>query len=221
MEATKLLQMHFKTNLRIIEPQLDNRNPFGILKVLLHKVTGTVTVTMVVTMNPWTLHRKLVLEVAVGNKAVASSSIKAHRNIKVKVADKNNNMPRLSISNQHSILEMTIINRMLATLPTEKYSSLPIKIGRIDSRMNLTTVAVEVDKVAEIGKKTTKAVVMVVMVVVGAEVAVVEKAISIIMIGNSRPTRKTTRRTKNKRLKSLLRRRLAWKHQMSMRPSRS
>ena len=52
MEATKLLQMHFKTNLRIIEPQLDNRNPFGILKVLLHKVTGNVTVTMVVTMNP-------------------------------------------------------------------------------------------------------------------------------------------------------------------------
>ena len=52
LEATKLLQMHFKTNLRIIEPQLDNRNPFGILKVLLHKVTGNVTVTMVVTMNP-------------------------------------------------------------------------------------------------------------------------------------------------------------------------
>ena len=163
------------------------------------------------------------MEVAVGNKAVASSSIKAHRNIKVKVADKNNNMPQLSISNRHSIQEMTIISRMLATLPTEKYSSLPIKIGRIDSRMNLTTVAVEVDKVAEIGKKTTKAVVMVVMVVVvvEAEVAVVEKAISIIMIGNNRPTRKTTKRTKNKRLKSLLRRRLAWKHQMSMRPSRS
>ena len=193
LEAIKLQQMQIKTKHRTYELLVVNRSPFGIHKVLLHRMIETVT--MVVTMNPWTSHRKLVLGVAAASKA-ADSSIKAHRNIKVKVADKNN-MPPLSISNRHLTLETMIINRILATLHTEKSCNLPIKIGKKDSRMNLTIAAVGVDKVAEIGIKTTKAVVMV-AVVVGEEVVGVEKEISIIMIGNSRPTHKITKRAKNK-----------------------
>ena len=86
----------------------------------------------------------------------------------------------------------------------------------------------EVDKVAEIGVKTTKEVVKVEVmvevmaaVVVEAEVADVVKAISIIMIVNKHPTRKTTRRAKNRQIKSTLQKKHAWKHLMLMRLSKS
>lgn len=167
--------------------------------------------TMAATTSPLTLRRRLALE---GVNKAASSSIKVHRNIKVRVADKNS-MPPPSISKRHLILEMTISNKILATLPTEKLCSLPSKIGTKGSRAILTT-AVEVDKVAVIGVKTTKVevtvVVMVVLVGEGGED--VEKEISIIMTENSIPTPKTTRRTKNRQIKNLLRKRLEWKRQM-------
>ena len=219
-----MLRMQIKNILQTHDPRLGNSH-FGNLKVPLHREIEIGTVIMAVTTSLWTLRKKLTLE-AVISKAVVSSnnSIKAHHNIKVKVADKNS-MPPLSTSSQHLTLETTIISKILATLPTAKSCSLPSKIGSTkDSRVILTTV--EVDKVAEIGVKTTKEVVKVevmveVMAVVEAEVADVVKAISIIMIVNKHPTRKTTRRSKNRLIKSTLQKKHAWKHLMLMRLSKS
>ena len=209
-EAAKLLLMQIKNILQTLDLKPGNSH-FGNHKVLLHRMTEIVT--MDATTSPSTLRKNQTLEDA--NKEVASSSsIKVRNNIKVKVADKNN-MPPLNTYNQHLTLETTTISKMLATLLTEKSFSLHSKTGTKDSRVILITAVAEVDKVAEIGVKTIKAVVMaVVMVVVEAEVAVVAKAINIIMIESSHPTNKTTRRAKNKQIKSLLRKKRVWKHRM-------
>ena len=206
LEVTKLLQIQIKNILRTHDLKPGN-SLFGNHKVLLHRMTEIVTTAA--TTSPWTLLRNRASEAV--SKGVASSSIKMHRSIKEKVADKNSTQP-LSTSSLHLTLETKIINRMLDTLPTEKSCSLPSKIGTKDSRVILTTAAAEVDKVAEIGVKTTKVVVMAVVVVAG--VADVEKAISIIMIESSRPIRKTARKAKNRQIKSLLRKKHAWKLRM-------
>ena len=218
-----MLRMQIRNILQTHDPRLGNSH-FGNLKVPLHREIEIGTVIMAVTTSLWTLRKKLTLEAEISKAVVSSNnSIKAHHNIKVKVADKNS-MPPLSTYSQHLTLETTIISKILATLPTAKSCSLPSKIGSTkDSRVILTTA--EVDKVAEIGVKTTKEVVkvevMVEVMVVEAEVADVVKAISIIMIENNHPTRKTTRRAKNRQIKSMLQKKHAWKHQMLMRLSKS
>ena len=210
-EAAKLLLMQIKNILQTLDLKPGNSH-FGNHKVLLHRMTEIVTMDATTSLS--TLLKNQTLEAA-NKEVVSSSSIKVHNNIKVKVADKNN-MPPLNTSNQHLTLETTTISRMLATLPTEKSCSLLSKIGTKDSRVTLTTAVAEVDKVVVIGAKTTKVVVM--AAVVEAEVAVVAKAINIIMIESSHPILKTTKRAKSRQIKSLHRKRHVWKHQMLTRP---